>query len=173
MNGGFSRAVQNRNHVASRLPAALTRAAAILLASLAMSGCSPDPLPPDTSTRESFARTVMSAAASGSVEQVENLVMEDRINVRPEAERLVQFAQGWNPGSGKIGLGNDFPEIADVSAWTPGHEPGRTFTITWSKERWALVMGDPAHPPAGGASGGLNPDRRAEPTKDMSGSAGP
>lgn len=173
MNGGFSRAVQNRNHEACGLPAALKRASAILLASLALSGCSPDPLPPDTSARESFARTVMSAAASGSVEQVENLVMEDRINVRPEAERLVQFAQGWNPGSGKIGLSNDFPEVADVSVWKSGQEPTRTFTITWSKERWALVMGDPAHPPAGGASGGLNPDRAAEPTKDMSGSTGP
>lgn len=173
MSGGFSGAVQNRNLVASRLPAALTRAAAILLASLAMSGCSPDPLPPDTSARESFARTVMSAAASGSVEQVEKLVMEDRISVRPEAERLVQFAQGWNPGSGKIGLSNDFPEIAVVSVLMPGHEPGRTFTITWSKERWALVMGGPAHPPAGVASGGLSPDRTAEPTKDMSGGTGP
>ena len=114
----------------------------------------------------------MSAAASGSVEQVENLVMEDRINVRPEAGRLVQFAQGWNQDSGKIGLSNDFPEVADVSVWTPGHEPTRTFTITWSKERWALVMGDPAHPPAGGASGGLNPNPTTEPTKDVSGSAG-
>ena len=69
MNGRFSRAVQIRNHEPGGLPAALKRASAVLLALLAMSGCSPDPPPPDTSGRESFARTVMSAAASGSVEQ--------------------------------------------------------------------------------------------------------
>jgi len=56
MNGGFSRAVQIRNHEPGGLPAALKRASAVLLALLAMSGCSPDPLPPDTSARESFAR---------------------------------------------------------------------------------------------------------------------
>jgi hypothetical protein len=157
MNGGFSRAVQNRNHEARGLPAALKRASAILLASLALSGCSPDPLPPDTSARESFARTVMSAAASGSVEQVETLVMEDRINVRPEAERLVQFAQGWNPGIRKNRAQQRFPRSRGrlgVEVGTRAHED-----VHDHMEQGALGLGDGRSCPSSGWWG----KRRAEP----------
>ncbi|MFC9352828.1 hypothetical protein [Arthrobacter sp. NPDC057013] len=140
-------------------------AAAILLASLALAACTPELPSPNLDTRDDFAQNVMTTAATGSVEQVEKLVMDDRVNVRPEVDKLVKFAQGWSRDSGKIDISNDFPEVADVKVSKPGLATAGSFRITWNNDHWALLMGDPATPPSGGASGGLNPT--PEPTKSV------
>ena len=83
-------------------------AAALLLTTLVLTSCAAEPRGPDLATRDDFAQSVMSAAASGSVDEVEKLLMDDRVNVRPQAEKLVQFSQGWSRESGTITISNNF-----------------------------------------------------------------
>ena len=139
-----------------------------LIATLTLAACSPEPRAPDLTTRDDFAQKVMTTAASGSIDEVEKLVVEDRINVHPQAEQLVKFAQGWNPASAKFNISNDFPEIANVKVTKAGTKSAIGFVITWSQERWSLILGDPAHPPNDGAKGGRAPT--PEPTKNVTGS---
>ena len=63
------------------------RLAAILLMALSLSACGHDPTQPDMATRESFATTVLTTAASGSVEQVEKLAGEGQIDTRTRAQQ--------------------------------------------------------------------------------------
>lgn len=113
--------------------------------------CAPEDVPPDMSTREAFARSVMTAATSGSVEKVESLVVPNRINVRPEAQQLLDATSGWTPGSWELRLSNDFPEVANVEVFRNGQVSAVRYGISWSRERWALIMGQPQNPPSGGA----------------------
>ena len=62
------------------------------LSVVSLVGCGQDPTQPDLATREAFAKSVVAAAASGSVERVEKLVPEVFVNVRPDAQQLVNFA---------------------------------------------------------------------------------
>lgn len=130
-------------------------AALVLVPMVSLVACVADPLPPDMSAREAFARSVLAAAISGSVEEVEKLVPEDRVNVRPEAQQLVDSTRGWAPGSWQIGLSNDFPEVASVEASRKGHAATVDYMISWSNERWGLVIGTSKNRPTGGA--GLGP----------------
>lgn len=79
-------------------------AAVMLLLALSTVACTPDPTQPDMATREAFARSVVAAAASGSVEQVEKLVPEVFVNVRPDAQRLVDAWVRYGSISGIIYL---------------------------------------------------------------------
>lgn len=133
---------------------------ALVTAPLAVA-CAPADSVPDLSTRESFARSVMAAATSGSVEQVESLVSPDRINVRPEAQQLLEATRGWAPGSWELRLSNDFPEVANVEVSRRGQASAVTYAISWTRERWALVMGQPKNPPSTGA--GLGSGNGANP----------
>ena len=126
--------------------------AGLLLVSVpSVTACVQEDIPPDMSSREAFARSVMAAATSGSVEQVESLVIHDRINVRPEAQQLLDSTRGWAPGSWELLLSNDFPKVANVQVYRNGQESGVRYGISWSGERWALIMGQPKNPPSGGA----------------------
>ncbi|MCX6500071.1 MAG: hypothetical protein NTU93_14930 [Arthrobacter sp.] len=125
--------------------------AAALVLLLAASACRAEPRQPDLSTREEFARSVMAAAVSGSVERVEGLVDPVFSNARPEAEQLVDSTRGWTPGSWQLYLSNDFPEMANVTASQNGQAPTVHYAISWSHERWTLVMGEPKNPPSGSA----------------------
>ncbi len=129
----------------------------MLLLSTAVSGCLAEPRQPDLSSREDFARSVMSAAVSGSVERVEALVDPVFSNPRPEAQQLVDSTRGWTPGSWQLGISNDFPEIANVTASQNGHASAVRFAISWSDDRWVLVMGESTGGPSGGASAGAKP----------------
>lgn len=130
----------------------LLRTAVLALVTMqAAVACGTEPAPPDLSTREAFARSVMTAATSGLVEQVESLAIDDRLNVRPEAQQLVDSTRGWAPGSWQVRLSNDFPEVANVDASRNGEPPTVRYQISWSHERWGLVMGEPKNPPPGGA----------------------
>jgi hypothetical protein len=133
---------------------ARNRLALMLMIPLLLAACAPDPVPPDLSTRESFARNVMTTAASGSVEQVEKLAGDWRIDVRPEAQRLVDFAKDWDQTTGEVKLSNDFPEVANVDATKKGSSATIRYRIVWSHERWYLVLGAPRNPPTGGAKTG-------------------
>lgn len=126
-------------------------AALLLLLLPTVSACLAEPRQPDLSIREDFARSVMIAAASGSVERVEALVDPGLGNVRPEAQQLVDSARGWAPGSWQLGLSNDFPAVANVTASRDGQAPTVRYVISWSNERWTLVMGEPKNRPSGGA----------------------
>jgi hypothetical protein len=137
------------------MPFARKRLALPVLIPLILTACTPDPVPPDMSTRESFAKSVMTTAASGSVEQVEKLAGDGQINVRPDAQRLVDFADGWNADPGEVKLGNDFPEVANVDATKEDLTATIRYRIYWSHGRWELGLGDPSNPPTGGA--GLGP----------------
>jgi len=79
-----------------------TRFAPILLMAVFLSACGADPTQPDVSTREPFATTVLTAAASGSVEQMEKLAGEGQVDTRPQAQRLVEFAKAWKAAPGEI-----------------------------------------------------------------------
>lgn len=132
----------------------LCAAALVLVPLVSLVACVTEPLPPDMSAREAFARTVLAAALSGTVEEVEKLVPEDRVNVRPEAQQLVDSFRGWAPGSWQIGLSNDFPEVASVEASQKGQAATVDYTISWSNGRWGLVIGTSKNRPTGGAGPG-------------------
>jgi hypothetical protein len=123
----------------------------MLLSALSMVGCGPDPTQPDLATREAFARSVVAAAASGSVEQVEKLVPKVFVDVRPDAQRLVDSTQGWDPTTVQFRFSNDFPEFARVEALKPGSTEGPKFTISWVYGHWTLVMGTSSYKPSGNA----------------------
>jgi hypothetical protein len=91
------------------------------------------------------------------VEQVESLVIDDRLNIRPEAQQLVESTRGWAPGSWQLRLSNDFPEVANVDATRNGEPSAVRYQISWSRGRWGLVMGEPKDPPSGGAGLGTGP----------------
>ena len=129
----------------------------MLLLSTAVSGCLAEPRQPDLSGREDFARSVMSAAVSDSVESVEALVDPVFSNTRPEAQQLVDSARGWTPGSWQLGISNDIPEVANVTASRNGHASAVRFAISWSNDRWVLVMGESTGGPSSGASVGAKP----------------
>ena len=145
----------------------------VLVATQAMVACGAEAAPPDLSTREAFARSVMAAATSGSVEQVESLVIDDRLNVRPEAQQLVDSTRGWAPGSWQVRLSNDFPEVANVNALRNGEPPTVRYQISWSHERWGLVMGEPKNPPSGGAGLGTGSGSSAKVPPTGRGALGP
>ncbi|MFE4837578.1 hypothetical protein ACFRAU_23210 [Arthrobacter sp. NPDC056691] len=105
-------------------------------------------------TREAFARSVVAAAASGSVEQVEKLVPEVFVNVRPDSQRLVDTVRGWDPERVELRFSNDFPEFATVEAAKPGLTAGAEFTISWADGHWTLVMGTSSYKPSGNAEPG-------------------
>ncbi|MFP3463534.1 hypothetical protein R5O87_22070 [Arthrobacter globiformis] len=135
--------------------------ALILASALVVVACSPDPTQPDLSSREPFARSVVAAAASGSVEQVEKLVPKVYVKVRPDAQRLVDSARAWDPETVQLRLSNDFPEIAQVEAIKPGRTTGIKYTISWNDGRWNLDMGVSSYRPTGNAVPGTpnNPQR--------------
>ena len=129
----------------------------VLLLSTAVSGCVAEPRQPDLSTREEFARSVMSAAVSGSVERVEALADPVFSNTGPEAQQLVDSTRGWIPGAWQLGISDDFPEVANVTASRNGHATAVRFVISWSDDHWTLVMGESKGSPSGGASVGAKP----------------
>lgn len=145
----------------------------MLLLSTAVSGCLAEPRQPDLSGREDFARSVMSAAVSGSVERVEALVDPVFSNPRPEAQQLVDSTRGWTPGSWQLGISNDFPEVANVTASRNGHASAVRFAISWSDDRWVLVMGESTGGPSSGASAGAKPIGPGSDPKILPGAATP
>lgn len=122
-----------------------------LLLSTTVSACLAEPRRPDLATREEFARSVMAAAVSGSVERVEGLVNPAFTNVGPEAQQLVDSARGWTPGSWQLGVSSDFPETANVTAWRSGQDAAVRYTISWSEDHWTLAMGESTGRPSGAA----------------------
>ena len=125
-----------------------------LLLSTSVSACIAEPRPPDMSIREDFARSVITAAASGSVERVEALVDPVFINTRPEAQQLVDATRGSAPDSWRLDLSNDFPGIANVTASRNGTAAIVRFPISWSEERWTLVLGESKNVSGGATSPG-------------------
>lgn len=136
----------------------------LLAAGPSVSACGPEDRPPDMSSREAFARSVMAAATSGSVEQVENLAGDGPVNVRPQAQQLVDSTRGWAPGSWQLQLSNDFPEVANVEASRDGQPGTARYTISWSREHWKLAIGQPRNPPTGGAGLGTGAKPGAAPS---------
>ncbi|WP_307035295.1 hypothetical protein [Arthrobacter sp. B3I4] len=126
-------------------------AALVLLLLPAVSACLAEPRQPDLSTREEFARSVMTAALSGSTESLVALVSPAAVNARPEAQQLVDSVRGWTPDSWQLGISNDFPEVANVTARHDGDSASVRYMISWSDERWTLVMGESKNRPSGGA----------------------
>jgi hypothetical protein len=51
---------------------------------------------------------------------VERLAPDDFVNVRPDAQKLVDSMGAWDPASVDVTISNDFPEIAHVQALAPG-----------------------------------------------------
>jgi hypothetical protein len=125
-----------------------------LLLSTTVAACLAEPRQPDLSTREEFARSVMAAAVSGSVERVESLVDPVFTNVRPEAQQLVDSARGWTPGSWQLGISNDFPAVASATASRDGTAAIVRYSISWRDERWSLVLGESKNLPGGATSPG-------------------
>ena len=121
-----------------------------LVVPLFVAACSPGPRDPDVSTREAFAKSVMTAAASGSVEQVEKLVPEDRIDVRAGAQQLVDQAHGWNPAAWRVGIRDDVPEYAIVHVAQPGKPSTIRYDISWTDDHWGLVLGTSKNRPTTG-----------------------
>lgn len=113
-----------------------------------------EPRPPDMSIREDFARSVITAAVSGSVERVEALVDPVFINTRPEAQQLVDATRGSAPGSWRLDLSNDFPGIANVTASRYGTAASVRYSISWSDERWTLALGESKSQSGGATSPG-------------------
>jgi hypothetical protein len=126
-------------------------AALMVLSLVSLVGCGQDPAQPDLATREAFAKSVVAAAASGSVERVEKLVPEVFVDVRPDAQQLVEVARGWDPATVQLRFSNDFPEIARVEALRPGGTAGLKFIISWGGGHWTLVMGTSSYVPTGNA----------------------
>jgi hypothetical protein len=133
----------------------LYTAALVPLTSLSLVACVPAPTRPDAATRDTFARTVVAAAASGSVERVEMLVPKVYSNVRPDAQRLVDSTRGWDPATVELKVRSDFPELAQVQALIPGAPTGTKFTVAWGADgHWALVLGTSSYKPTGNAAPG-------------------
>ncbi|WP_445153950.1 hypothetical protein ACTWLI_11335 [Arthrobacter sp. Hor0625] len=155
-------------------PERFGRAAALaLLLSVTVSGCLAEPRQPDLSGREDFARSVMAAATSGSVERVQALVDPVMSNPRPEAQQLVDTTRGWAPDSWQLGISNDFPEVANVTATRGGTDTVR-YLISWSEDHWTLVLGEPTYGPGGSASSAAKPiSPGAHPTAGTSVTAQP
>lgn len=128
-----------------------------LLIPLVVSACVPDPVPPNLATRESFAKSVMLTAASGSADQLEKMVEQDQAAFTPEAQRLVDFAKGWDEAPGDIKMSNDFPEVANVDATKKNSTETIRYRIGWSRERWTLMKGVVLNPSTngGGAATGV------------------
>jgi hypothetical protein len=127
------------------------RLALILLLALFLSACGGDPTQPDMSTRESFATTVLTTAASGSVEEVEKLAGEGQIDTRTRAQHLVDFAKGWDASPGEIKISHEWPEIVDVVATKKDSSESIQFGYAWAHGRWGLGLGPQRNPPTGGA----------------------
>ena len=125
--------------------------ALLMLVLVGAAACRAEPRQPDLSTREAFARSVMDAAVSGSAERVAVLASPAVINAGPEAQQLVDSTRGWAPGSWQLGISNDFPEVANVTARHDGDSASVRYMISWSDERWALVIGESRNRPSGGA----------------------
>lgn len=134
--------------VRSRL---LFAGALLPLSALSLVACIPDPTQPDMATRDSFARSVVAAAASGSAEQVEKLVPGIFVNVRPDAQRLVDFARGQDPATVELRVRSDAPGFAQIEALNPGATAGTKFTISWVDGHWTLVLGTSSYKPTGNA----------------------
>lgn len=132
----------------------LRTAVLALLLSTSVSACLAEPRPPDMTIREDFARSVITAAASGSVERVESLVNPAFINTRPEAQQLVDATRGSAPGSWRLDLSNDFPGTANVTASRDGTAAIVRYSISWRDERWSLVLGESKNLPGGTTSPG-------------------
>lgn len=105
-----------------------------LLMALSLSACGADPTQPDMSTRESFATTVLTTAASGSVEQLEKLAGEGQIDTRTRAQHLVDFARGWDAAPGDIKISHEWPEIVDVATKKDSSESIQ-FGYVWAHGR--------------------------------------
>lgn len=149
-------------------------AALVILLVPAVSACLAEPRQPDLSGREDFARRVMAAAASGSVERVEALVDPVMSNPRPEAQQLVDTTRGWAPDSWQLGISNDFPEVADVTATRAGGAEAVRYLISWSDDHWTLVMGESTYRPGSSSSTAAKPLRPgAHPTAGTSATARP
>lgn len=134
------------------------RAVALLLLLLtSVSACLEEPPQPDLSLREDFARSVVTAAASGSVERVQALVGPALTNTRPEAQQLVDATRGWTPGSWQLDISSDFPSAANVTAMRDGRGAAVHFGIAWRDGRWTLQLGEAKDRPTGSASLGAKP----------------
>lgn len=142
-------------------------AALLLVFVPSVTACAQEDAPPDMSTREAFARSVMAAAASGAVEEVERLAGDGPINVRPEAQQLVDSTRGWAPGSWQLQLSTDFPQVANVRATRDGQPGTVRYTIAWSQAHWLLVIGQPRNPPTGGAGLGTGAKPGAAPSRSQ------
>lgn len=129
----------------------LLTAALVPLSALSLAACAPDPSQPDVATRDTFAKSVVTAAASGSVEEVEKLVPEVYVNVHPDAQLLVDSTRGWDPSTVELRVRSDFPELAQVEALRPGAPAGAKFTVAWGDGHWTLVMGTSSYKPTGNA----------------------
>ena len=57
-----------------------------------------------------------------------------------------------------VRISNDFPEVAHVQALVPGGTAHVGYVISWSRERWALLIGTASHPVTGGAKPGIAGD---------------
>jgi hypothetical protein len=121
-----------------------------LVVPLFVAACSPEPKAPDLSTREAFAKSVMTAAASGSVEQVEKLVPQDRMDVRDGAQKLVDEANGWDPAAWKVGIHNFVPEYAIVNVAQEGKPSTIRYDISWTDDHWGLILGTSKNRPTTG-----------------------
>lgn len=121
-----------------------------LLAPLFVAACSAEPRSPDLSSREGFAQSVMTAAASGSVERVEKLVPQDRIGTRDGAQKLIDQAHGWSPATWKVGIRDDVPEYAIVHVAQEGKPSTIRYDIAWTEDRWGLVLGTSKNRPTTG-----------------------
>ncbi|MDQ1057681.1 hypothetical protein QFZ23_001582 [Arthrobacter globiformis] len=126
-----------------------------LMSGLSMAGCGPDPTHPGLSSREAFARSVVAAAASGSVEQVEKMAPDGFVNVHPDAQHLVNSLRDWDIASVDLRLTNEFPEYAQVQALKETGTTGINYTISWQSGRWTLGIGTPENSPTGGAKPGI------------------
>lgn len=139
------------DHWRNRLRRRAALATLGLLSSLGATACLAEPRPPDLSTREAFARSVMDAAVSGSAERVVALAGPAGTHAVPEAQQLVDSTRGWAPGSWQLGISNDFPEVANVTARHDGDSASVRYMISWSDERWTLAIGESKNQPSGGA----------------------
>lgn len=139
--------------------------ALVILVLLGAAACRAEPRQPDLSTREAFARSVMDAAVSGSAERVVALASPAAINADPEAQQLVDSTRGWVAGSWQLGISNDFPEAANVTARHDGDSASVRYMISWSDERWTLAIGESKNRPSGGAKLiGPSPNPKFAPT---------
>lgn len=114
-------------------------ALAIALTLIVVTGCAQ--AWPSPENRKDFAKKVMSTAAAGDIEGLLKLSAPHRVDTRPDADALVNFAQGWSPDSGTLKFTEEFPEISKVTAEKSPTE-SKQFTISWLTDgHWALLLG--------------------------------